>query len=253
MLDLFILAGGYGTRLSEYTKTIPKPMVKIGNEPILIHIIKYYAKFGVKNIFIALGYKKDVIINHFKRNAYNFKKVDNNLQLCEMNFGKNYNCRINLINTGINTMTGGRVKRLLNVSKKENYFLTYGDGVSNVNLNKLYDFHIKNNAIMTLTAVHPPARFGYVKIKKDKVKIFREKSQIDLGWINGGFFIINKKIKKLIKNDQTFLEKEPMESLATSEKLYAFKHKGFWQCMDTKRDKELLDELYKNDKIPWLK
>lgn len=252
MLPLIILAGGYGTRLSEYTSIIPKPMVPVGNKPILIHLINYYSKFDVEEVFIALGYKKNIIIDFFKKNSSLFIKDNTNKYSCYLNF-KNKKIKINLVDTGINTMTGGRVKRVLKYINSDIFLLTYGDGLANVDIKKLINFHLKNKCYMTLTAVRPPARFGYVKLNRNKVIKFREKSQIDIGWINGGFFVLNKKISNLIKDDTTYLEKEPMEILAKKNKLYAFKHNGFWQCMDTKRDKELLDSLFKEKKMPWLK
>ena len=252
MLPLLILAGGLGTRLSEYTGTIPKPMVIIGDKPIISHIINYYVKFGVSNVYIGLGYKKDVIIDYFKKNSSNFHKHNSDLSIANIIINKKL-IKINLVNTGIKTMTGGRVKRLLKFFKDENFFLTYGDGLANVNIKKLLSFHYRNKALMTLTAVRPPARFGYVKLSKYRVESFREKSQIDLGWINGGFFVVNKKINQYIKDDTTFLERGPMERLSKKGLLYAFKHRFFWQCMDTKRDKDLFDNLFKQKKLSWLK
>ena len=228
-MKVVILAGGLGTRLSEYTKLIPKPMVKIGGEPIIFRIIKLYKKYGFKEFYIALGYKGHVIRNFFKNK---FKDIE-----------------INLIETGKNTMTGGRLKRLEKYLKNETFLMTYGDGISDLNINKLINFHKKNKSTMTLTAVRPPARFGSIKIKGDYIYYFKEKSSVDEGWINGGFFVIEPKIFKYIKNDSTYLEREPFEKLAKQKNIKAYKHKGFWQCMDTKRDKDLLDKLIKEKKI----
>tara|TARA_B100000902_G_C27269367_1_gene895439 strand:- start:893 stop:1585 length:693 start_codon:yes stop_codon:yes gene_type:complete len=224
-MKVVILAGGYGTRLSEYTKTIPKPMVKIAGKPIIFHIMEHYAKYGFKDFYIALGYKGDVIKNYFNK-----KKLDWN---------------VNLIQTGLNTMTGGRLKRLKKFLDKETFMMTYGDGVSNIDLKKLIKFHKKKNKLVTLTAVRPPARFGVLKIKGTKVKYFKEKSRLDEGWINGGFFVIEPSFLKIIKNDNTFLEKEPLEMVTKKGQLNAFKHNGFWQCMDTKRDKDKLEKILK--------
>ena len=224
-----LLAGGFGTRLSEYTTSIPKPMVKINGKPILLHIIKFYAKYGFRNFYIALGYKSEIIRKFFK------KKIPN--------------LNINLIETGENTMTGGRLKRLAKYIGKETFMMTYGDGLCNVNLNKLLKFHKKNKKMVTLTAVRPPARFGAVKLKGNHVKYFKEKSSLDEGWINGGFFVIEPEFLKLIKNDNTYLEREPLENISKRKQLVAFKHKGFWQCMDTKRDKDKLDMILKSRKI----
>ena len=225
-MKVVILAGGLGTRMSELTKTIPKPMVKINNKPILIHIMKHFSKAGFNEFYIALGYKGNVIKSFFKKNKFKWK--------------------INLIETGKNTMTGGRLKRMQKYLKDDSFFMTYGDGISNVNLKKLLKFHKKNKKIATLTAVRPPARFGSIKIKGNLVKVFKEKSKLDEGWINGGFFVFKPNIFKYIKNDKTFLEKEPLESISKKKELLAYKHQGFWQCMDTKRDKDLIEKLLKN-------
>ena len=225
-MKVVILAGGFGTRLSEYTKSIPKPMVKINGKPILVYIIEHYLKYGFNDFYIALGYKGNYIKNFFKKNKFN--------------------CKINLIDTGLKTMTGGRLKRLKKKIKNETFLLTYGDGVSDVNLQNLVKFHKKKNKLITLTAVRPPARFGAIKIKGNKVKTFKEKSKLDEGWINGGFFVVEPKFLNFIKNDKTFLEREPLEKASKKNQLLAFKHNGFWQCMDTKRDKDYLEKYYKN-------
>lgn len=224
-----ILAGGLGTRMSELTKTIPKPMVIINKKPILIHIMEHYYKYGIKEFYVALGYKGHEIKKHFKNNKYSWK--------------------VNLIDTGKKTMTGGRVKRLKKYLQNETFLLTYGDGLSDVNIRKLIKFHQKSRGLATLTAVRPPARFGAIKLKNNNVKYFKEKSKLDEGWINGGFFVFESKIFDLIKSDKTFLEKEPMEKLAKDNNLKAFKHEGFWQCIDTKRDRDLLEEQLKKRKI----
>ena len=228
-MKVVILAGGLGTRLSEYTKLVPKPMVKIGGKPIILRIINLYKKYGFNEFYIALGYKGNVIRNFFKKRIKDVK--------------------INLIETGKNTMTGGRLKRLKKYLKNETFLMTYGDGVSDINIKKLINFHKKNKSVMTLTAVRPLARFGSIKIKGDYVYYFKEKSSVDEGWINGGFFVIEPKIFKYIKNDKTHLEREPFEKLAKKKNIKAFKHKGFWQCMDTKRDKDLLDKIIKEKKF----
>ena len=226
-MKVVILAGGLGTRISEYTKTIPKPMIPINNVPILIHIINHYKKYNFKEFYIAVGYKSNVIKNYFKNN-------------------KIKNCKINLIHTGQNTMTGGRLKRLSKYLGKETFLMTYGDGLSNINLKRLIKFHKKKGKIITLTAVRPPARFGAIKIVNNKVKYFKEKSSLDEGWINGGFFVIEPEIFKYIKNDKTYFERAPLEKIANKGELSAFKHHGFWQCMDTLRDKEILEKKLKN-------
>ena len=228
-MKVVILAGGFGTRLPEYTKTIPKPMVKVGGKPILFHIMKLYAKYGFKEFYIALGYRGNIIKKFFKK--------------------KYFDWNVNLISTGRNTMTGGRLKRLEKYIGKETFMLTYGDGISDVNLKKLLKFHKRNKKLATLTAVRPPARFGALKLNGQSVKYFKEKSKIDEGWINGGFFVIEPEFLKYIKNDKTYLEREPLEIVTKKKQLLAYRHKGFWQCMDTKRDKDKLENILKNKKF----
>tara|TARA_Y100000590_G_scaffold465665_1_gene638594 strand:+ start:1949 stop:2659 length:711 start_codon:yes stop_codon:yes gene_type:complete len=228
-MKVVLLAGGFGTRLSEYTKTIPKPMINVAGKPMLLHIMKFYAKFGFKNFYIALGYKGEMIKKFFKK--------------------KHYDWNINLIETGKNTMTGGRLKRLQKYIGKETFMMTYGDGLSNVNLRSLINFHKKNKKLVTLTAVRPPARFGALRLKGNKVSYFKEKSRLDEGWINGGFFVMEPEFLNYIENDNTYLEREPLEKITKKKQLAAFKHKGFWQCMDTKRDKDKLNNILKSKKI----
>ena len=222
-MKVVILAGGLGTRISEYTKTVPKPMIKINNKPIIFHIMKHYSNYGFKDFYIAAGYKKKIIKDYFKKNSYDWK--------------------VNVIDTGQKTMTGGRLKRLKKIFKDETFLLTYGDGLSNINLTKLINFHKKNKSMVTMTAVRPPARFGAIKIKNNKVTYFKEKSKMDEGWINGGFFVIESEFLKYIKSDNTFLEREPLEKITKSRKLSAFKHQGYWQCVDTIRDLERARKL----------
>jgi glucose-1-phosphate cytidylyltransferase len=222
-----ILAGGRGTRISELTDKIPKPMIKIAGKPILYHIMKHYSKYGFKDFIVATGYKKNIIINFFKR-----KKIPN--------------CRVKVVDTGLNTMTGGRLKRLEKYLKHETFMLTYGDGLSNVNLKRLLKFHKKHKKISTLTSARPPARFGAIKINGNQVTYFKEKSKLDEGWINGGFFVFEPEIFKFIRGDHTYLEREPLQNISKKKQLYAYKHYGFWQCMDTLRDKELLEQIFKS-------
>tara|TARA_X000000950_G_scaffold288823_1_gene407660 strand:+ start:8838 stop:9551 length:714 start_codon:yes stop_codon:yes gene_type:complete len=229
-MKVVILAGGFGTRLSEYTQKIPKPMVKINNKPILIHIIEHYLKYGFKEFYIALGFKANYIKKYFKNKKINYQ--------------------INLIDTGLNTMTGGRLRRLKKFfSRNEDFMMTYGDSVSNVNLKKLKKFHEKQRSLVTMTTVKPTARFGAVKIRGDKIIYFKEKSNVDVGWINGGFMVINQKFLNYIRSDSTFLEKEPLEKACKTKQLSAFKHTGFWHCMDTKRDKDRLEKIFKSKKL----
>ena len=225
-MKVVLLAGGFGTRLSEYTKTVPKPMINIGGKPMLFHIMKLYAKYGFKDFYIALGYKGEIIKKFFNKKFFDWN--------------------INLIETGKNTMTGGRLKRLKKYIGKETFMMTYGDGLSHVNLKKLLKFHKKNKKIVTLTAVRPPARFGAIKLKDNYVSYFKEKSKLDEGWINGGFFVMEPEFLKFIKNDNTYLEREPLERATRKRQLAAFKYEGFWQCIDTKRDIDNLNKILKS-------
>ena len=228
-----ILCGGYGTRLSEETIIRPKPMVKIGNKPILEHIMGIYKYYGYNQFILALGYKREYIEKFYKN-----KNKKN----------------INLVYTGKDTKTGGRLLRLKNYLKNEKTFmLTYGDGISNINIKQAIKFHNNHGKIATITAVRPPVRFGELKINRNKVKSFKEKPQVGQGWINGGFFIFNNEILNFIKNDQTMLEREPLEKLTMAGQLMAFEHKGFWKCMDTMRDKILLNKLWNEGNALWKK
>ena len=228
-MKVILLAGGFGTRLPEYTKTIPKPMINIAGKPMLLHIMKLYAKHGFKDFYIALGYKGEIIKKFFNKKFFDWN--------------------INFVETGKNTMTGGRLKRLKKYIGKETFMMTYGDGLSNINLKKLLKFHKKNKKLVTLTAVRPPARFGVIKLKGRYVNYFKEKSRLDEGWINGGFFVMEPEFLKLIKNDNTYLEREPLEKVTKKRQLVAFRHAGFWQCMDTKRDKDKLNKILNSKKI----
>ena len=231
-MKVVILAGGKGTRLSEYTKILPKPMIKIGSKPILEHIINYYVKFGFKDFIIASGYKHNIIKKYFKNKKKSFK--------------------IKVINTGVETLTGLRLKKLKN-ELKQTFMLTYGDGVANINLKKLVNFHKKNKKLITLTAVHPPDRFGELSIVKKTVTKFEEKPQLQRGWINGGYFVVEPEFLKFIENKNVMLERSPLIKAVKKKKLGAYKHEGFWFCMDTLRDKKVLDNMIKNKKTPWIK
>tara|TARA_B100000378_G_scaffold268646_1_gene255966 strand:+ start:136 stop:834 length:699 start_codon:yes stop_codon:yes gene_type:complete len=232
-MKVIILAGGFGTRLSEYTNTIPKPMIHVGNKPILHHIMQFYANFGHTDFYIALGYKGEVIKKYFSNIDSDWK--------------------INLIDTGTNSMTGGRVKRLQKIIGKETFMLTYGDGLSDININNLVSFHKNHGKMVTISAVRPPARFGALKLKDSEVISFKEKSQLTESWINGGFFVIEPNFFELLSSDETVLEKEPLEKVASMKELVAFRHEGFWQCMDHKLDKDLLDDMCSKKEAPWLK
>jgi glucose-1-phosphate cytidylyltransferase len=228
-MKVVILVGGFGTRLSEYTKTIPKPMVDIAGKPMLLHIMKQYAKYGFKDFYIALGYKGEIIKKFFNKKFFDWN--------------------VNLIETGNKTMTGGRLKRLKKYIGHETFMMTYGDGLSNVNLKKLLKFHKKNKKLVTLTAVRPPARFGALQLKSDLVSYFKEKSKTDENWINGGFFVMEPDFFKFLKNDHTILERRPLENIAKKKQLAAFRHEGFWRCVDTKKDKDKLNEIFSKKKI----
>ena len=230
-MQVVILCGGVGSRLAEETKLIPKPMVKIGKLPIVQHIINYYEYYGFTDFILATGYKKEIIEKYYKNNK-----------------------KIKCIFTGKNTLTGGRLLRLKKYfNKDENFLLTYGDGLTNQNLKDLLKFHLKHKKIATLTAVKPPARFGVLKIKGKKVSSFKEKPQLKNNWINGGYFVFNSKIFDYISSDKTMLEREPFKKLTKKKHLIAYKHFGFWQCMDTMREKITLSKLLKERKAPWIK
>jgi len=233
-MKTIILCGGLGSRLSEETKIKPKPMVRIGDKPILSHIINIYKHYGFNKFFLALGYKSKFIKNYYYNN-----KINSNVKF---------------VYTGKNTMTGGRLLRLKKYfSKPETFMLTYGDGVTSQNIKKLVKFHKSHKKIATMTAVRPPARFGELTLRGNKILKFEEKPQVSENWINGGFFVFNSEIFDFIKDDRTMLEREPLEKLAKIGELVAFKHSGFWQCMDTIRDKNLLNKLWKKGKAPWRK
>ncbi len=236
MLTAVILAGGKGSRIIEESQYRPKPMINIGNEPILIHIMKIYAKYGIKKFIICAGYKKDIIKKFFYKN----KKFSN--------------WEIQIIDTGLNTMTGGRIKKIEKYLKNTKYFLaTYGDGVSNVNIKKLINFHIKQKTIATLTAVFPQNRYGLLKSNKKKiVTSFNEKPKNDSNIINGGFFVFNKEVFRFISSSKSILERETLKKLSKNSQLSAYEHKGFWYAMDTMRDKFYLQNLIKKRKAPWI-
>ena len=232
-MKVVILAGGFGTRLSEYTDSIPKPMVPIGGKPMIEHIMGIYASYGHKEFYVALGYKGEVIKEYFK----NFKK----------------DWKINLIDTGANTYTGGRLKRLEKYLLNENFLLTYGDGLSNININELIKFHESHKKIVTISAVRPPARFGSLSLNGTEVLKFKEKTQLGESWINGGFFVINPKFFDFLKDDKTVLEAAPLERVTQIKEIKAMRHEGFWQCMDHKLDKDLLDKMVAENNAPWIK
>ncbi len=252
-MKVVILAGGYGTRISEETHLRPKPMVEIGGRPVLWHIMKTYSHYGLNDFVICLGYKGYMIKEYFANYFLHMSDVtidfkDNSM---DVHHNKAEPWKVTLVDTGQSTMTGGRLKRVRKYIGNEDFCFTYGDGVSDVDISKLLKFHKANKTLATLTAAQPPGRFGALNINECKITRFEEKPESDAGWINGGFFVLSPKVIDLISNDQTSWEKEPLEKLANDGQLSAFVHKGFWQPMDTLRDKTHLDELWESGKAPW--
>jgi glucose-1-phosphate cytidylyltransferase len=252
-MKTIILAGGFGSRLSELTANIPKPMVEIGGKPILWHIMSIYAAFGHSEFILALGYKAEVIKEYF----LNFFAINNDFSI-DLSCGqtniyqrKQPDWRVHLIDTGLDTQTGGRLKRLKKWIGNEPFMMTYGDGLSNVNIDQLLAFHKKHKKLATVTAVHPPARFGGLVLQGNTVVEFTEKNQSKEGWINGGFFILEPEVLEYIEHDQVSFEREPLEKLASDNQLVAFLHDGFWQPMDTLREFRCLESLWQAGQAPW--
>ena len=254
-MKVIILAGGFGTRLSEYTEAIPKPMVSIGGRPILWHIMNTYAHFGHNDFHLALGYKAEVIKEYFLH--YRSLNADFTVDLGNGDITSHQtdeiDWKVTLVHTGLESMTGGRVKRMQPYIGNEPFLLTYGDGVADIDINALVDFHKSHGKMVTVSAVHPGARFGELDMEGDRVASFKEKPQTTQGWINGGYFVIEPAFFDLIKGDFTILEREPLESAAAMGELMAYRHDGFWQCMDTKRDRDMLEELWQSESAPWQK
>ena len=254
-MKVIILAGGFGTRLSEYTGTVPKPMVTVGGRPILWHIMRSYAHFGHKDFYLALGYKAELIKEYF----LHYRSVNSDFTV-DLGTGEVLphqtdvaDWRVTLVQTGLESMTGGRVKRLQSFIGNEPFMLTYGDGVADIDLKALLDFHRSHGKMVTVSAVHPGARFGELMIDSDQVKSFREKPQVGQGWINGGYFVIQPEFFDLIAGDATILERDPLEEAARLGELMAFRHDGFWQCMDTKRDRDSLEDIWSTGNAPWMR
>lgn len=252
-MKVIILAGGFGTRLSEYTEAIPKPMVSIGGRPILWHIMKTYAHYGHNDFHLALGYKAEVIKEYFLH--YRSLNADFTVDLGNGDIASHQtdeiDWKVTLVHTGLESMTGGRVKRMQSYIGNEPFLLTYGDGVANIDINALVDFHHSHGKMVTVSAVHPGARFGELDMEGDRVASFKEKPQTTQGWINGGYFVIEPEFFDLIEGDSTILERAPLEKAAEMGELMAFRHDGFWQCMDTKRDRDSLEEMWQMDSAPW--
>ena len=252
-MKVVILAGGFGTRLAEETEVIPKPMVEIGGRPILWHIMKHYAHYGFNEFFIALGYKGEVIKRYFRdyHDLSNSMTINMRQGSIQVHDKQSEDWIIHLIDTGLNTMTGGRIKHLEPWLNKETFMVTYGDGVCNVNLHDLLAFHKSCGCIATVTAVRPPARFGGLVFEGDLISKFTEKPQIGEGWINGGFLVFEPALFNYLEKESDSLEVDALEQLAEERQLVAFRHPHFWQCMDTLRDKRLLEGLWQQEKAPW--
>ncbi len=248
-----ILAGGLGTRISEETEVRPKPMVEVGGHPILWHIMKNYSAHGVNDFIICLGYKGYVIKEYFANYFLHMSDVtiDMATNRTEVHQASADPWRVTLVDTGEATMTGGRLKRVRRYVGDEDFCFTYGDGVSDVDISRLIAFHREQRTIATVTAVQPPGRFGSLDLKKNRISRFEEKLPGDSGWINGGFFVLSPGVFEYLAGDETVWEREPLEQLAREGKLAGFAHRGFWQCMDTLRDRLLLEELWRSGKVPW--
>ncbi|NTW95983.1 MAG: glucose-1-phosphate cytidylyltransferase [Erysipelotrichaceae bacterium] len=257
-MKVVILAGGFGTRISEESHLIPKPMIEIGDRPIIWHIMKYFSSYGINEFIICAGYKQYVIKEYFSDYFLHMSDVTfdftqgNNEMIVHNNSSEPW--KVTIVDTGLNTMTGGRIKRISKYLQDEPFIMTYGDGVSDVDINALITHHQTSGKLATLTAIQPGGRFGMLELSNDNlVEQFKEKSVEDGGWINGGFMVLQPEVLNYIKDDSTIFERDPLETLASQGQLSAYKHYGFWQCMDTLRDKELLDKLWKSNDTPWRK
>lgn len=255
-MKVVILAGGFGTRISEESHLKPKPMIEIGDKPILWHLMKYYSAFGFNEFIICLGYKHYVVKEFFDDYYLHTSDVTYDFTSNQKKFTIHNNVaepwKVTLIDTGLHTMTGGRIKRVKEYIGNQTFFLTYGDGVSDINLKELLAYHKQHGKLVTMTAIQPGGRFGVLEIKKDgQIDSFKEKNKEDGGWINGGFMVLEPQVIDYIDNDSTVFEKEPLERLAHEGQLNAYKHRGFWQCMDTLRDKNQLEQLLDEGKAPW--
>ena len=254
-MQVVILAGGLGTRISEESHLRPKPMIDIGDMPILWHIMKTYSYYGFNDFIICCGYKGYMIKEYFAdyylhRSDVTFDFTQDNKMIIHSNVAEPW--KVTVVDTGLNTMTGGRVKRIEKYITTDNFMLTYGDGVSDVNIKKLVAYHQQHEKLATITAIQPGGRYGVLDIDEtNNIDEFKEKAIEDGGWINGGFMVLNRAIFKLISDDNTILERYPLEQLAKQKQLVAYKHQGFWQCMDTLRDKVLLEDLNNSGRAPW--
>lgn len=248
-----ILAGGFGTRISEESYLKPKPMIEIGEQPILWHIMKLYSHYGFNDFIICLGYKGYIIKKYFSDYFLHSSDVTIDLAKNQMTVHNNYSepWKVTLVDTGLNTMTGGRVRRVQRYVGNEPFMLTYGDGVSNINIKELLKFHQEHKKLATVTAIQPEGRFGIMDIEDDKILDFREKSKDDTGWVNAGFMVLEPEVFGYLTGDDCVFEREPLKKLASQKQLVAYKHYSFWQCMDTQRDKRRLEDLWASQKAPW--
>jgi len=252
-MKVIVLAGGFGTRLSEYTELVPKPMVTVGGRPLLWHIMRTYASFGHKDFLVALGYKAEMVKEYF----LNYRALNSDFRV-DLRSGQvtplqedSMDWSVTLVDTGVQSMTGGRVRQMRSFVGSETCMLTYGDGVADIDVDALLAFHRGHGKMVTVTAVRPAARFGELELQGDQVTCFREKPQLHNGWINGGFFVLEPAFFDLIAGDDTVLEREPLESAARMGQLKAWRHEGYWQCMDTKRDRDALEALWNAGEAPW--
>jgi glucose-1-phosphate cytidylyltransferase len=252
-MKVVILAGGLGTRLQEETSVKPKPMVEIGGQPMLWHIMKVYAAQGFNEFIVALGYKSEIIKNYFL-NFHDYRKdltINLHNGCIESHDGESENWTIHLVDTGANTQTGGRLKRLAKWIGSETFMMTYGDGIGDIDINQTLKLHRQSGKLATVTAVHPPSRFGELVIDNNQVSRFDEKPQTGDGWINGGFFVLEPQVLEYIEGDSIPWERDPLQRLTEEGQLVAYKHSGFWQCMDTLRDVQLVEKLWQEGNAPW--
>jgi glucose-1-phosphate cytidylyltransferase len=254
-VKVVLLAGGFGTRISEESHLRPKPMIEIGDKPIIWHIMKLFSHYGFNDFVICAGYKQNVIkewfANYYLHNSdITFDFSNGGEMIVHNNVAEPW--RVTVVDTGLNTMTGGRIKRVADYIGDEPFFMTYGDGVSNVNVGELLKYHKSHGKLATVTAIHPDSRFGVMDIDGNGcIRAFREKSELDAGWINGGFMVLEPKVIDYIADDSIMFERQPLESIAAEGQLMSYKHDGFWQCMDTLRDKEKLDSMWESENAPW--
>ena len=253
-MKVILLAGGFGTRLSELTGDVPKPMVPIGNMPIIMHIMDLYSRHGFNDFIIAAGYKADYIKTFFSNLSITQSDFTIDLATGDIKVHKYspLDWKITIVDTGLHTMTGGRLKRLKDYIAGEPFMMTYGDGVANVNIKEVVEHHYRNSKLLTMTAVRPPARFGELIIEDDRVTKFEEKPQLHDGWLNGGFFVCENAVLDYISGDNEMFEREPLEKLCEHLEIVAYQHSGYWQCMDSKKDFDKLNELWNAGNAPWL-